>query len=147
MNGTQTRKRRSARSGFTLIELLLVLVILSVLAAIVVPKFARRSQQSRITAARTEIAHMGLSLDMFEIDVGRYPTTEEGLSALVEPPASVTGWNGPYITGSGVPDDPWGALYIYKCPGQHNVDSYDICAKGPDGQDGGGDDIDNWTER
>jgi general secretion pathway protein G len=147
MNKTQNRTGRAARSGFTLIELLLVLVILSVLAAVVVPKFARRAQQSKITGARTEIAHLGLSLDMFEIDIGRYPTTEEGLGALIEEPSGVTGWNGPYVSGNDVPTDPWENQYVYRCPGQHNQDSYDIYSKGPDGQDGGGDDIDNWTER
>jgi len=147
MNETEKRKRRVARSGFTLIELLLVLVILSVLAAVVVPKFTRRSQQARITAARTEIAHLELSLDVFEIDTGRYPTSDEGLTALLEEPGGVNGWNGPYIDGTTVPTDPWGGEYVYRYPGQHNTEGYDLHSYGPDGQDGSGDDIDNWSER
>jgi general secretion pathway protein G len=151
MEGTRNKARRSrqraARGGFTLIELLLVLVILSVLAAVVVPKFTRRSQQARITGARAEIANLELSLDMFEIDVGRYPTTEEGLIALIEEPSGVNDWGGSYLKSKDVPLDPWGGEYAYRCPGQHNTEGYDLHSYGPDGQDGGGDDIDNWSER
>ena len=151
MDGMHNRRRatarRAVRSGFTLIELLLVLVILSVLAAVVVPKFARRSQQARITAAGAEISSLELGLDVFEVDTGRYPTTEEGLAALIDEPADVNDWGGPYLKGEEVPIDPWGAEYIYKCPGDHNKDGYDIHSKGPDGQDGGDDDITNWSRR
>ncbi len=136
--------RRRRRGGFTLIELLLVLVILSVLAAVVVPKFTRRSEQARITAARTDIANLEVALDAFEIDTGRYPTTQEGLEALVEEPSGVRDWRGPYIK-RGAPGDPWGNPYLYKQPGDHNSASYDLHCYGPDGQSGGGDDIDNWS--
>ncbi|NLW50449.1 MAG: type II secretion system major pseudopilin GspG [Candidatus Brocadiaceae bacterium] len=142
----QNRRRAAGRGGFTLIELLLVLVILSVLAAVVVPKFARRSEQARITAARTGIASLQTALDMFEIDNGRYPTTEEGLAALVEEPVDAVSWGGPYISRT-VPLDPWGREYMYKYPGDYNTDGYDLHSRGPDGQDGGGDDVDNWSER
>jgi general secretion pathway protein G len=140
------RKRRALRrrSGFTLIELLLVLVILSVLAAVVVPKFTRRSEQARITAARTDIANLELALDAFEIDTGRFPTTQQGLTALVEEPADVRDWHGAYIK-RGVPNDPWGNPYMYRYPGEHNEEGYDLYSYGPDGQSGGGDDIDNWS--
>ncbi len=146
---TQTRRnrfRRNLERGFTLIELLLVLVILATLAAVVVPKFTRRSQEARITAARVDIANLGVALASFEIDTGRYPTTEEGIRALVEEPAGIKGWHDPYIE-RGVPNDPWGNLYVYRCPGQHNTSGYDLHSFGPDGQDGGGDDIDNWSPR
>ena len=146
MNERQNRSRRSARSGFTLIELLLVLVILSVLIVIVAPRFAGRSKQARVTAARVEVSQLEGQIDIFEIDTGRYPTTQEGLSALVEEPSDVTDWHGPYIK-RGLPKDPWGKEYVYKCPGQHNTEGYDLYSYGPDGQEGGGDDIDNWTER
>lgn len=136
----------SGKSGFTLIELLLVMVILAVLAAVVVPKFTRRSEQARITAARTDIANLEVALDAFEVDTGRYPSAEEGLSALVEQPGDVKEWHGPYIK-RGVPKDPWGSLYVYRCPGQHNTTSYDLYSFGPNGQEGGDDDIDNWSER
>ena len=131
-------------SGFTLIELLLVLVILAVLAAVVVPKFTNRSEQARITAARTDIANLEGTLDALEIDVGRFPTTEEGLRALVEQPPSAKSWKGPYIK-RGVPNDPWGNPYVYRYPGQHNINEYDLHSLGPDGHEGN-DDIDNWSQ-
>ncbi len=138
--------RRDLKSGFTLVELLLVLVILATLAAVVVPRFTRRSQQARTTAARVDIANLEVALDTFEIDTGRYPTTEEGLGALVEQPAGLTGWHTPYIK-RGVPNDPWGTPYVYRCPGQHNTSGYDLHSFGPDGRGGGDDDIDNWSQR
>ena len=146
---TQTRWhrfRRNLERGFTLIELLLVLVILATLAAVVVPKFTRRSEQARITAARTDIAHLEVALDAFEIDTGRYPTDAEELQALVEEPAGLRDWHGAYIK-RGVPNDPWGNLYVYGYPGQHNTSGYDLHSFGPDKQGGGGDDIDNWSQR
>ncbi|KPK84420.1 MAG: hypothetical protein AMJ81_05640 [Phycisphaerae bacterium SM23_33] len=132
--------------GFTLIELLLVLVILTALAAVVVPKFTRRSEQAKITAAQADIAGIELGLDAFEVDCGRYPTSEEGIKAIVEQPANADGWRGPYIK-RGLPKDSWGNAYVYQCPGQHNTNSYDLYSFGPDGQDGTEDDIDNWSER
>ncbi len=141
MHGLRKEARRDA---FTLIELLLVLVILSVLAAVVVPKFAGRGRQARVTAARSDIASLEVALDAFEIDNGNYPTTEEGLKALVEEPSNATDWRGPYIRRD-VPNDPWGNSYIYKSPGDHNEESYDLYSYGPDGKSGGDDDIDNWS--
>jgi len=138
--------RRCARRGFTLIELLLVLVILAVLAAVIVPKFTKRSEQARVTAARADVANLEVALDAFEIDTGRYPTTEEGLGALLEQPADVREWHGPYIK-RGMPKDPWGNAYVYRCPGQHNTTSYDLHSFGPDSKEGGDDEIDNWSER
>jgi len=147
--GTHAKCRRTPRRpvrGFTLIELLLVLVILTVLAALVVPKFTRRSEQAKITAAKTDIARMGVVLAAFEVDCGRYPTSEEGLRALLEQPANAQGWMGPYLE-RGMPKDPWGNPYLYRCPGQNNLNGYDLYSFGPDGQDGSGDDIDNWSEK
>jgi len=136
---------RRLAPGFTLIELLLVLVILAALAAVVVPRFTKRSEQARITAAKTDIAALEVQLDSFEVDTGRYPTTEEGLRALIESPANLNGWNGPYLKKNAVPNDPWGHAYVYTCPGAHNTSGYDLHSLGPDGQDGSDDDIDNWT--
>jgi len=136
---------RRARIGFTLIELLLVLVILTALAAVVVPKFTRRSEQARITAANTDISNLGVALDAFEIDIGRFPKTSEGLGALVSPPTNSVGWNGPYIK-KGIPVDPWGNQYVYQFPGQHNTYGYDLYSYGPNGQEGGDDDIVNWAQ-
>ncbi len=133
-------------SGFTLIELLLVLVILATLAAIVTPKFAKRSEQARITAARTQLAYFDTALDAFEIDVGRYPTNVEGLRALVEKPTSnADGWQEPYLK-SAIPQDPWGGEYTYRYPGQYNPDGYDLYSYGPDRKLGGDDDITNWSK-
>ncbi|HUU11371.1 MAG TPA: type II secretion system major pseudopilin GspG [Phycisphaerae bacterium] len=139
------RGTRRARRAFTLIELLLVLAILAVLATMVVPKFTKRSQQAKITAARVDIANIEVAMDAFEIDCGRYPSGDEGMRALVEQPPSLTDWMGPYVK-RGMPKDPWGNMYVYQYPGRHNVDGYDLHSFGPDGQNGGGDDIDNWSE-
>ena len=138
--------RRYLARGFTLIELLLVLVILAALAAVVVPRFTKRSEQARITAAKTDVANLEVALDAFEVDTGRYPSGDEGLKALLEVPGNITGWNGPYLKRA-VPNDPWGNPYVYACPGQHNASGYDLHSFGPDGQDGTEDDIDNWTQR
>lgn len=136
-------KRRGSRGGFSLLELLLVLVILGVLAALIVPKFAGRSQQARETAASSDLKTLGLALDSFEIDNGRYPTSDEGLEALIAQPGSAEGWTGPYIRGD-LPKDPWGNEYVYRYPGQQNPNGYDIYSFGPDGREGN-DDIGNWT--
>lgn len=139
----KTRQRN--RDGFTLIELLLVLVILGVLAAVVVPKFTNRSEQARITAARTDLSNLEVAFDAFEVDVGRFPTSEEGLGALVGAPANAVSWRGPYIKRA-IPVDPWGRPYVYRFPGQHNLNGFDLYSFGPDGREGG-DDIDNWSNQ
>ncbi len=134
------------RSAFTLIELMLVLVILATLSAIVVPKFTGQSKKAKLTAAKTQISHLALALDAFEVDLGRYPTNVEGLRALVEKPASDSDeWRQPYLSGN-VPLDPWGNEYVYRCPGDYNQDGYDLISYGPDGKLGGDDDITNWSE-
>jgi general secretion pathway protein G len=135
--------RINYRSGFTLIELLLVLVILAILAAVVVPKFAKRGEQAREAAAKTDISNMETALDAYEIDTGRYPTTEEGLAALFEAPSSAKNWKGPYLK-KGVPNDPWGNPYQYANPGTHAQNGFDLYSYGPTGSEGEGN-IDNWT--
>ena len=137
---------RSGRRAFTLVELLLVLVILSVLAMVVIPKFTKRSEQARVAAATTDIANMGTALDAFEIDTGRYPTGDEGLKALVEQPGGLKDWKGPYLKRA-VVNDPWRNAYVYRQPGQHNTSGYDLLSFGPDGQEGTEDDITNWSVR
>ena len=137
------RVRRQA--GFSLIELLLVLVILAVLAAVIVPKFTNRSEQARVTAAKTDISMLETALDAYEIDTGRFPSTEEGLSALVQAPGSAADWKGPYIKRD-TPTDPWKNPYVYRNPGTNNVNGYDLSSLGPDGREGG-DDITNWSKQ
>jgi general secretion pathway protein G len=140
-------KRRARRAGFTLIELLLVLVILGVLAAIVVPKFAGRTEQARITAVQTQIATFATALDAFEVDNGYYPRGKDGLADLITAPRDAQNWKGPYLRGDTVPLDPWGNAYVYECPGRYNTSGYDLMSLGPDGREGGDDDITNWTQK
>ncbi len=139
MTEANTKRRPS---GFTLIELLLVLVILGVLAALVVPKFTGRSKQAKETAARSDVRTIAAQIDTFENDTTRFPTSEEGLSALVTAPSGVTNWNGPYLKG-GIPKDPWGNPFQYRQPGQHNPKDFDLFSFGADGREGN-DDIGNW---
>ena len=138
----ETRDRR--RRGFTLIELLLVLVILGILAAIVVPKFAGRTEQARVAAAQTQIANFATALDAFEVDNGYYPKGRNGLLDLVEQPRDTESWKGPYI--KEVPLDPWQHPYVYEFPGKRNAKSFDLMSAGPDGREGTDDDITNWSQ-
>lgn len=135
---------RNRRGGFTLIELLLVLVILGILAAIVVPKFAGRTEQARRTAAQSQIATFGTALDAFEVDNGYYPKGGNGLQDLVIQPRDAQNWKGPYLK-SEIPLDPWGRAYIYECPGKRNPSGYDLMSMGPDGRENTEDDINNWS--
>lgn len=132
------------KKGFTLIELLLVLVILGILAALVVPKFSGRTEQARETAAKSQIATFGTALDAYEVDNGSYPKGRNGLQDLVQQPRDAQNWKGPYLKGE-VPNDPWGNPYTYECPGKHNPNHYDLMSMGPDGREGGDDDVTNWT--
>jgi general secretion pathway protein G len=132
------------RAGFTLIELLLVLVILGILAAIVVPKFAGRTEEARKTAAQTQISSFGTALDAFEVDNGYYPKGKAGLMDLVQPPRDAQSWKGPYL--KEVPKDPWNNDYIYEFPGRRNANSYDLSSGGPDGKPGSDDDVTNWKK-
>lgn len=135
---------RSGRRGFTLVELLLVLMILATLAAIVIPKFANRTKQAQITAAKTQIQSFKTALDAFEVDMGGYPTTSDGLDPLViEPRNSKNNWRGPYL--DKIPLDPWKNPYIYEYPGRHSDKSYDIISCGEDGQRDTDDDVTNWN--
>ena len=140
---SNNRSQSRTNSAFTLIELLIVLVILGVLAAIVVPKFAGRTEQAKTTAASSQISIFGSSLDQFEVDTGSYPKGKNGLNDLVKQPGNAQNWRGPYLK-SEIPMDPWGNAYIYECPGKRNPSSYDITSKGPDGQLGSDDDIANY---
>ena len=132
---TELRLRLNARGrGFTLIELLVVVVIIGLLAGLVAPKFMGQVGKSNTSIARAQIEQLGKALDTYRIDVGTYPTTEQGLQALMAKPDGVDRWQGPYLV-KGVPPDPWGRPYRYKTPGDHG--DYDITSYGLDGQPGG----------
>lgn len=126
-------KPGKSEKGFTLIELLIVMIILSLLAALVAPKMFQKIGSSKQKAAKTQIALLGGALDQFRLDVGRYPSTQEGLDSLRKNPG-VDHWDGPYLP-KDTPLDPWSRAYIYRCPGEHG--DYDIISYGADGQEGG----------
>jgi general secretion pathway protein G len=135
-------KRTSA--GFTLLELLVVMVIIGLLAGYVGPKYFSQIGKSEVKATRAQIDGLAKAIDTFRLDVGRYPSTEEGLKALITRPTNLTKWDGPYLS-KNVPLDPWGNPYLYKSPGEHG--DYDLMSYGKDGQPGGegeAADITNW---
>jgi len=138
---------KTLRHGFTLIEIMLVVIIIGILAAMIVPNIAGRSEQARKTAARTDIeSNLSTALDLYKMDASQYPTTEQGLIALLTPPSVApvpVQWNGPYLKKKVLPKDPWGHDYVYVSPGTHNTDSYDLSSLGPDGVESD-DDITNW---
>jgi general secretion pathway protein G len=125
------------KQGFTLIEIMLVVIIIGVLVAMVVPNISGRSEQARNTAARTDIeSNLATGLDMYQLDNGRYPTTEQGLTALISAPTASPvpmKWNGPYLKKKKMPTDPWGHQYVFVAPGNHNKESYDLSSLGADG--------------
>jgi general secretion pathway protein G len=134
------RRLRRGRSAFTLIELVLVMVIIGILAAVVVPKLIGRSDKAKVAAAQSDVATLSSALDTFEVDNSKFPTTEEGLNALVNNPGNLPNWKHSYV--DRLPNDPWGHAYIYRCPGNNGKD-YDLLSGGPDGHEGGDDDITN----
>jgi general secretion pathway protein G len=138
------RRSGITQTGFTLLELLVVMVIIGLLASYVGPKYFSQIGKSEVKSAKAQIDALEKSLDTYRLDVGRYPSTEEGLAALVKQPAANPKWQGPYLK-KGIPPDPWGNAYQYKSPGEHG--EIDLWSFGKDGQTGGvGDaaDITNW---
>lgn len=136
-------------SGFTLIELLVVLVILGMLAGLAGPKVIGMLGGAKTKDAKLQIQQFGQTLELYKLEVGRYPNTQEGLQALIAAPSGATGWNGPYLkTGKAIPKDPWGNEYRYTAPGQHNKD-FDISSLGADNREGGdgeNKDVSNWED-
>lgn len=131
------------RGGFTLIELLLVLVILGTLAAIVVPQLAGTGKEAKITATKATIRNIENALDRFEQHNDGFPTTDEGIAALIAQPQDRKNWKGPYL--KALPKDAWQNELMYVSPGENNTKTYDIWSVGPDGKDGTGDEITNWV--
>jgi general secretion pathway protein G len=127
--------------AFTLIELMLVVIIIGALVAMVMPRFTGRGEQAKVTAARADVqANIATALKMYEVDNGGFPSTVEGLNALLSKPASASNWNGPYLEKK--PLDPWQREYKYASPGNHRVD-YDLYSLGRDGVESP-DDVTNW---
>jgi general secretion pathway protein G len=129
------RLRREREGGFTLVEILVVITIIALIMGVVGPRVLNYLTESKVKAAKIQIESLGSALDLFFLDSGRYPTSSEGLAALVRRPGTMGTWNGPYLKGGNVPADPWGNPYVYRVPGQNGA--YDIISYGTDGQEGG----------
>ncbi|MBU3887026.1 MULTISPECIES: type II secretion system major pseudopilin GspG [Methylosinus] len=130
------RLLRTASPGYTLVEMLVVLTIISLILGLVGPRVLNYLGESRVKTAKLQIESFASALDLFFIDAGRYPNASEGLAALVQRPSGVDVWNGPYVKGGRIPNDPWGKPYQYRFPIDHNP-PYEISSYGSDGQEGG----------
>lgn len=141
----QNRIPARRRAGFTLIELLVVLVILGLLAGLVGPQVMRYLGDSKTRTAELQIEDLSAALDLYRIDVGSYPSSSQGLEALVSEPQGVRNWNGPYLRRNTVPEDPWGNAYNYRHPGEHGA--FDLWTHGADNRPGGegeNQEVTNW---
>lgn len=143
----KTRTYKYRRSAFTLVELMVVVVILGILAATIIPNLVGTTHDAKIGAAKGQVAELESALERFYVHMDRYPTTEEGLKVLVDPPTGedAKSWRGPYI--KQLRNDPWGNPYQYHYPGTHHATSFDIWSRAEGGQDGGegnAADIGNW---
>jgi general secretion pathway protein G len=135
------QKSKLARA-FTLVEIMLVVAIIGILAALVIPKIAGKSEQARETAAMADIrGGIKSALDQYNVDMGTYPSS---LQDLLSAPHNAHNWHGPYFDPPVIPSDPWGNPYLYQFPGKHNSTGYDLWSAGPDGKSGDQDDIGNW---
>ena len=136
LQGNDVQQWRARHRGMTLIEILVVLVLIGVVMGIVGSKFIGQGEEAKRKAAKIEINQIGNTLDLFKLEVGRYPTTSEGLQALITAPSGATNWNGPYWKNATFPKDPWGNEYKYTSPSTHGG-AYDIISLGADGREGG----------
>ena len=133
---------KNNHNGFTLIELMLVVIIIGALVAMVMPRLAGRGEQARVATARADIqTNIATALKLYELDNGSFPSSEEGLNALLSKPSSASNWNGPYLERK--PLDPWGREYNYRSPGEHRTADYDLSSFGNDGTESQ-DDVKNW---
>jgi general secretion pathway protein G len=143
----QAKRGDLVRSAFTLLEVLMVIVILGILAALIVPQFGGTQLKAEKDLTKAQIDALGNDLERFRLHCGRYPTSDEGLAALLQAPDDedlAERWGGPYLKKE--PRDAWGHELIYESPGQYNEESYDLSSPGPNGQEGDDDDITNWEK-
>jgi general secretion pathway protein G len=131
----QRRQWQVAQQGFTLVEMLVVITIIGLIMGLIGPRVLNYLSESKVKAAKIQLQSFSSALDLFYLDAGRFPSTAEGLAALVRPTPGVAAWNGPYLKGGNVPSDPWNNAYVYRAPGEHSP--YDIVSYGSDGQEGG----------
>jgi len=139
------RRRRGRQAGFTLVELLVVLIILGLIAAFAVPRVIQYVGGAKTDSAKIQIERLSTTLDLYRLQVGHYPSEEEGLRALVERPADAEQWDGPYLKKEDALVDPWGRPYVYQYPGEHgDYDLYTLGADGAEGGEGENQDITSW---
>jgi len=134
--------------GFTFLEIMLVVLIIGILFSIVGPQLMRKSGKARVQATKAQMGNIETALSMYEMEVGNFPTTAQGLKALFERPSDVSEdlWDGPYLKSKAGLKDAWKRALTYTCPGEHNKDSFDLYSKGQDDKEGTEDDITNWEE-
>lgn len=135
VNGKRERRHRVGEAGFTLVEMLVVITIIGLIMGLIGPRVLNYLNESKVKAARIQLQSFSSALDLFYLDAGRYPSTSEGLAALVQRTSGAGSWNGPYLKGGNLPNDPWNHAYIYRSPGERSP--YEIISYGSDGQEGG----------
>jgi general secretion pathway protein G len=128
-------RQNEGQQGFTLVEMLVVITIIGLIMGLIGPRVLNYLSESKVKAAKIQLQSFGSALDLFYLDAGRFPSTQEGLTALVQPTPGVAAWNGPYLKGGNVPSDPWNHPYVYRSPGERSA--YEIMSYGSDGQEGG----------
>ena len=134
------QSRRHRERGFTLLELMVVVAILGLLVAIVAPNVLKNKAAANIKIAKQSIAETGEILEMYKLDVGNFPSSEQGLDALINKPADATNWAGPYLKGKKLPLDPWGKPFVYRMPSSRSDHDFDVCSTGAKGETGGAED-------